>query len=188
MQELGKAAQEIGQVTETITNISSQTNMLALNATIEAARAGAAGKGFAVVANEIKELAKQTAAATEDIKGRISGVQSSAGTAIADIEKITAVIAEVGHIVSSIATAIEEQAAVTKDVAANIAQASSGVQEANERVAQTATVSRSMAQDIAGVDNAAGDIRSGGEQVRASASELSKLSEHLKSLVEQFRV
>ena len=83
MQKLGQAAQEIGHVTETITNISAQTNLLALNATIEAARAGTAGKGFAVVANEIKELAKQTAEATEDIKTRIAGIQSSTGTAIA---------------------------------------------------------------------------------------------------------
>lgn len=216
MQQLGDAAQEIGQVTETITDISSQTNLLALNATIEAARAGAAGKGFAVVANEIKELAKQTAAATEDIKTKIGGVQASAGNAISDIEKITAVVAEVGHIVASIATAIEEQAAVTRDVAGNIAQASFGVQEANERVNQTATVTRdvadniaqasagvreanervnqtaagakSMAQDIAGVDTAAAEIRAGGEQVQASAAELSQLAEQLKSLVGQFRV
>ena len=216
MQQLGDAAQEIGQVTETITDISSQTNLLALNATIEAARAGAAGKGFAVVANEIKELAKQTATATEDIKTKIGGVQASAGNAISDIEKITAVVAEVGHIVASIATAIEEQAAVTRDVAGNIAQASFGVQEANERVNQTATVTRdvadniaqasagvreanervnqtaagakSMAQDIAGVDAAAAEIRAGGEQVQASAAELSQLAEQLKRLVGQFRV
>jgi methyl-accepting chemotaxis protein len=188
MTRLGQAAQEIGKVTEVITDISSQTNLLALNATIEAARAGAAGKGFAVVANEIKELAKQTAAATEDIKGKIGGVQNSAGSAISDIQKITGVIAEVGHLVASIATAIEEQAAVTRDVAGNIAQASAGVQEANERVAQTASVSRAMAQDIAGVDAAAGEIRSGGEQVHASAAELSQLAERLENLVGQFKV
>jgi methyl-accepting chemotaxis protein len=188
MQQLGQAAKEIGKVTETITNISAQTNLLALNATIEAARAGAAGKGFAVVANEIKELAKQTAAATEDIKSKIAGVQLSTGSAIADIEKITQVIAEVGQIVTGIATAIEEQATVTKDVAGNIAQASSGVHEANERVAQTATVAKSMAQDLAGVNAAADEIRAGGEQVQASAAELSRLSEQLKGLVGQFKV
>jgi methyl-accepting chemotaxis protein len=188
MQQLGRAAQEIGMVTETITDISSQTNLLALNATIEAARAGAAGKSFAVVANEIKELAKQTAAATEDIKAKVGGVQSTSGNAITDIEKITGIIKKVGHLVTGIATAIEEQAAVTKDVAVNIAQASAGVQEANERVAQTASVSRSMAEDIAGVDAAAGEIRAGGEQVEASAAQLSHLAEQLKSLVGQFRV
>ena len=188
MVQLGQAAQEIGKVTETINSISSQTNLLALNATIEAARAGDAGKGFAVVAHEIKELAKQTEEATEDIKTKISGVQSSSGNAIADIEKITTVINEVGQLVASIATAIEEQASVTKDVADNIAQASAGVSDANESVAQTATVSRTMAQDISGVDAAAGEIDAGGVRVRASATELSNLAEQLKSLVGQFRI
>jgi hemerythrin-like metal-binding protein len=188
MHQLGQAAQEIGVVTETITDISSQTNLLALNATIEAARAGSAGKGFAVVANEIKELARQTAGATEDIKAKIGGVQSSAGSAIADIEKITSVIDEVGHLVAGIATAIEEQATVTRDVAGNIAQASAGVQESTERVAQTASVSRSMAADIASVDAAASEIRAGGEQVQASAAELSHLSEQLRNLVGQFKL
>jgi methyl-accepting chemotaxis protein len=188
MEQLGQSAQAIGKVTETITEISSQTNLLALNATIEAARAGAAGKGFAVVATEIKELAKQTAAATEDIKSKISSVQGSAGSAIADIQKITAIIGEVGHLVSSIATAIEEQAVVTKDVAGNVAQASTGVQSANEQVAQTATVSRSMAREISIVASTTGDIRLGGEQVQASAAALSQLGEELRMMVAQFKV
>ncbi len=188
MKQLGIAAQEIGKVTETITEISSQTNLLALNATIEAARAGAAGKGFAVVANEIKELAKQTAEATEDIKAKIRGVQSSTGSAIADIEKITNVVSEVGEVVSSIAAAIEEQAVVTKDLAANIAHVSSAVKEANERASQTAAVSKDLAKDIATVEAAANEIRMGGEQVQASAAELSKLAEELKTLVGRFKV
>ncbi len=188
MHQLGQAAQEIGQVTETITEISSQTNLLALNATIEAARAGSAGKGFAVVANEIKELAKQTATATEDIKLKISGVQNSAGGVITDIEKITGVIGEVGHLVSNIATAIEEQAAVTQDVAGNIAQASEGVRVANDQVAEISSVSVSIAQDLAGVTNATNEIRSGGEQVKESSQELSRLAEQLQSLVKQFVV
>ena len=188
MQKLGEAAQEIGHVTETINNISAQTNLLALNATIEAARAGTAGKGFAVVANEIKELAKQTAEATEDIKAKIAGIQSSTGTAIGDIGQITAVIKDVGAIVAGIAAAIEEQAAVTRDVASNIAQASVGVREANQRVSETAEASRNIAQDIAGVNRAVADIREGGEQVQASAAELSKLAELLGLQVAQFTV
>ena len=120
--QLGQSAREIGKVTETITEISSQTNLLALNATIEAARAGSAGKGFAVVANEIKELAQQTAAATEDIRSRIEGVQTSTAGGVAGIEKVSRVIQEVSDIVSSIAAAIEEQATVTKDIARNIAE------------------------------------------------------------------
>jgi methyl-accepting chemotaxis protein len=188
MQKLGQAAQEIGHVTETITNISAQTNLLALNATIEAARAGSAGKGFAVVANEIKELARQTAEATEDIKARIAGVQTSSGAAIADIGQITAVISEVGDIVASIAAAIEEQATVTKDVAGNIAQASNGVRDANEHIAQTAEVSKTIARDIAGINGAVTDLRHGGEQVQVSAAELSKLAEQLSAQVAQFRM
>lgn len=188
MQELGHAAREIGKVTEAINEISSQTNLLALNATIEAARAGAAGKGFAVVASEIKDLARQTAAATEDIKGKIAGVQGAAGSAIADIERITGVIGEVGHLVSDIAISIDEQATVTRDVAANIAQASAGVQDANERVGQTASVSKMIAEDIAGVSAAANEIRSGGEQVQSSAAGLARAAARLNGLAEQFKV
>jgi methyl-accepting chemotaxis protein len=188
MQKLGQAAQEIGHVTETITNISAQTNLLALNATIEAARAGTAGKGFAVVANEIKELARQTAEATEDIKARIAGIQNSTGTAISNIGQITTVIKDVGTIVTSIAAAIEEQATVTKDVAGNIAQASGGVRDANERVSQTAQVSKSIAKDIAGVNLAVAEIQQGGEHVQASAADLSHLAEQLGAQVAQFRV
>ena len=188
MQKLGEAAQEIGLVTETINNISAQTNLLALNATIEAARAGTAGKGFAVVANEIKELAKQTAEATEDIKAKIAGIQGSTGAAIGEIGQITTVIKDVGAIVGSIAAAIEQQAAVTRDVASNVAQASAGVSEANERVTQTAEVSRSIAHDIAGVTSAVSGIRQGGEQVQASAAELSQLAEQLGAQVAQFKV
>lgn len=188
MQKLGEAAQEIGHVTETITNISAQTNLLALNATIEAARAGTAGKGFAVVANEIKELARQTAQATEDIKARISGIQISTGAAVGDIGQITTVIREVGEIIASIAAAIEEQATVTKDVAGNIAQASNGVRDANESVSQTAEVSKSIAQDIAGLNAAVVDIRQGGEDVQTSAADLYKLAEELGAQVAQFKV
>jgi methyl-accepting chemotaxis protein len=188
MQRLGQAAQEIGQVTETITDIAAQTKLLALNATIEAARAGAAGKGFAVVANEIKELARQTAEATEDIKGKVGGVQTATSAAVGDIQQVAQVTVEVGQIVAGIAAAIEEQATVTKDVAGNIAQASAGVKEATERVAQTATVSQSIAADIAGVNGTVTDLRGGGEQVQASAAELSRLAEGLTGLVGRFRV
>ncbi len=188
MHRLGQAALEIGQVTETITEISSQTNLLALNATIEAARAGAAGKGFAVVANEIKELARQTASATEDIKARISGVQNSARGAVSDIEKISGVIGEVEHIVSGIATAIDQQSSVTKEVAWNISRASEGVRTANEQIAQTATVSTEIARDIGDVSAAADEIRAGGQQVRTGAAELSRLAGQLKGLVGQFKV
>ena len=188
MRDLGRAAQDIGKVTETITSISAQTNLLALNATIEAARAGAAGKGFAVVANEIKELAQQTASATEDIKSKISGIQASTGGAMGDIEKIAQVIKEVGDIVSSIAAAIEEQSTVTKDVASNIAQATMGVKDANERVSQTAAVAQNIAKDIANVNATVTELVTGSEQVQSSTGELATIAEQLKHRASTFTV
>jgi methyl-accepting chemotaxis protein len=188
MDTLGTAAKEIGKVTETISAISSQTNLLALNATIEAARAGAAGKGFAVVANEIKELARQTAEATEDIKARIEGIQASAGNAVVDIGSVAEVIRQVNEIVSSIAAAIEEQSAVTKDIAANVAQASQGVDDANRNVAEASKAVNSMAQDVSEVNQAAGEISSSSAQILMSAEDLSKLSEQLRALVERFKI
>jgi len=188
MNELGQAAREIGKVTETITEISSQTNLLALNATIEAARAGSAGKGFAVVANEIKELAQQTAAATEDIKARIAGVQSSSAGGISEIEKVTHVIQEVSEIVSTIAAAIEEQATVTRNIAMNVGEASTGVQDANQRVSESAHATQEIAKEIASVDQAARHMAEGSEQVRVSAGELSQVAEQLQATSSRFRV
>jgi len=188
MNQLGQAAQAIGKVTETITEISSQTNLLALNATIEAARAGSAGKGFAVVANEIKELAQQTAAATEDIKTRIAGVQTSTAGGIAEIGKVSQVIHEVSDIVAAIAAAIEEQATVTKDIARNIGEATTGVRDANVRVSESSQVTQSIAKEIAGVDQASRTMADGSEQVRASATDLSRLAEALQTTVSKFQV
>ncbi len=188
MRQLGQAAQEIGKVTETITRISAQTNLLALNATIEAARAGMAGKGFAVVANEIKDLAGQTGAATEDIRAKIGSVQDSAAGAIASIERISGVIKDVGEIVSSIATAIEEQATVTKNVAGNVAEASAGIRDANERVAQTASVSRTMAEDIARVNSEGEAMRRESSIVAADITGLRMVREQLLDGTWRFRI
>jgi methyl-accepting chemotaxis protein len=188
MNQLGTAAQQIGKVTETITEISSQTNLLALNATIEAARAGSAGKGFAVVANEIKELAQQTAAATEDIKGRISSVQSSTTGGIAEIDKVSQVIHEVSDIVASIAAAIEEQSTVTRDIARNVAEASVGVRDANKRVSESSQASSEIARDIVGVDQAATQMADGSERVRSSATRLSEVAGQLETAAGRFRV
>ena len=186
MNELALAAQQIGKVTETITEISSQTNLLALNATIEAARAGSAGKGFAVVANEIKALAQQTAAATEDIKGRITGVQSSTAGGIAELSKVSQVICEVSEIVASIAAAIEEQSTVTREIARSIGEALTGVQDANRRVSETSHATANIAREAVGVDEAAGEIADGSEQVSTSATNLSNVSERLQTTVDRF--
>ena len=188
MQQLGLAANEIGKVIETISKISAQTNLLALNATIEAASAGEAGRGFAVVAGEVKELSRQTATAADNIKTKISGIQASTKHAIAEIEKISEVILEVGSVVTSIAVSTEEQAVVTKNVAANISEASAGVKNANEQVAQAASASRFMARDLSMVNAAVADISQGNKQVQSCTVELSKLAEQLKSTAGQFKM
>ncbi len=186
--ELGQGAKEISKVTETITEISEQTNLLALNATIEAARAGEAGKGFAVVANEIKELAKQTAEATGEIKNRIEGIQNSISGTITDIEQVPQVINDVNEIVSTIATAVEEQSVTTKEIAENVAQASKGIQEVTENVTQSTSVAGEIAKDISEVNQAASEMANSSAQVDMSAGELSRLSEQLKGIVGRFKV
>ena len=186
--ELGRAAQEIDKVTDTITAISSQTNLLALNATIEAARAGEAGKGFAVVANEIKDLARQTAAATEEIAGKIKGIQKSTGATVEDINEIAKISSEVDEIVSSISTAVSEQASTTREIAENVAQASLGFDEVNTNIAQTTEVSSTITQDISDVNQAAGEINKFGTKIQQSAHDLSTLAENINDLMSKFKV
>jgi len=186
--ELGKAAQEIRKVTETITVISDRTNLLALNATIEAARAGEAGRGFAVVANEIKELARQTAGATGEIRNRIQGIQDSIGGTIADMENVPRVMGEVNEIVSAIAAAVEEQSVTTREIAANVAQASSGIQEVTHNVSQNSSVAVEIAKEISEVNQSANEMTNSSSQVSLSAQELSRVAVQLKGVVEQFRV
>jgi methyl-accepting chemotaxis protein len=188
MKQLVTAAQEIGKVTEAITEISEQTNLLALNATIEAARAGEAGKGFAVVANEIKELAKQTATATYDIRNKVDAIRTSTNNAMNDIDRISTVIQSVNEIVPQMASAIEEQATVTHDIADSIAQATAGVAESNEHVAENASVSSEIARDIGKINETIAEIRAGGDHVLRSATELTTLSEQLKLMVAKFKV
>ncbi len=187
MDTLGQAAQAIGKVTETITEISEQTNLLALNATIEAARAGEAGKGFAVVANEIKELAKQTADATLNIKGQIDEVQSTTSTTVTDINEITKVINSVNEIISTISTAVTEQLSATEEIASNISQASLGIGEVNENVNQSTAVAGSISEDIAGVNQASNDIAKSSNNVKLSADDLQKLALELSKLVGSFK-
>ena len=186
--ELGAAAKEISAVTTTITAISSQTNLLALNATIEAARAGEAGRGFAVVANEIKELALQTAKATEDIREKINGIQSVTGQTVRDIGEITDVIGEVNDIVGTIAAAVEEQSVTTRDIAENVGQASMGISEINENVATSSSMTQSISRDIEKVGLASEEMTMSSQTVQQSATELSTLAERLAELVSRFRI
>ncbi|WP_028576070.1 methyl-accepting chemotaxis protein [Desulfomicrobium escambiense] len=186
--QLGVAAREIGKVTETITAISSQTNLLALNATIEAARAGEAGRGFAVVANEIKELANQTASATEEIRDRIAGIQGSTTATIEEIGQVMAVIEEVSTFVSTIAAAVEQQSAATRDIAENVGQASMGIQEVNENVSQASVVTGEIAKDIVQVSTASGRISTNSTELKQSSENLSLLARALEGLVKKFKV
>ncbi len=185
---LGRSAQDIGQVTATITEISEQTNLLALNATIEAARAGEAGKGFAVVANEIKELARQTAEATEDIRSKIESIQSTTTETVSEISRIAEISGEVEGTVEAIAKAVGEQSVTTTEIAENISQAAQGIAEVAENVSQSSMVSGEVARDIAEVSQTAQVISTQNDEVSSNAERLSKLSNRLKKAVSHFTV
>ena len=188
MNELGQAAADIGKVVETITEISEQVNLLALNATIEAARAGEAGKGFAVVANEIKELARQTASATQDIKLKIATIQGTTTTTIAQAGEITAVIGQVNDLIVGIASAVEEQSFATKEIASNIMRTSKGIQEVGDHVASTSNAAADVNAAIAEVNQSTGQIAQSSHQVNRSSEDLSALAEKLSGMVSRFRL
>jgi len=185
---LGTAADEIGKVIEVIQDIAEQTNLLALNATIEAARAGDAGKGFAVVATEVKELAKQTAEATEDISKRIAAIQSSTGASVESIGKISEVVKKVNEVSRTIASAVEEQSITTKEIAENVSQVATASEMVSSGVAESASVSQEITKNISGVDIASRQTAEGANQTQTVGVELSKLAEDLQGLMNQFKI
>ncbi len=185
---LGNAALEISKVTEVITEISEQTNLLALNATIEAARAGEAGKGFAVVANEIKELARQTADATGEIRTKIESIQNSTNETITEIKQISKVINKVENIVTDIDTAVDEQSATNSEIADNIMQAAQGIAEVNENVAQVSAAADTIAKDIAGVSSVSEELVQSSSRVKHNAGELTGISQELQKYVSRFKI
>ncbi len=186
--KLSTSAKDIGNVVETINDISDQTNLLALNATIEAARAGEAGKGFAVVANEIKDLARQTAEATLEIKGKIDGIQKSTDVSISEIEAVTEEINVVSEMIDGVAAAVEEQSVTTKEIATNISQAAQGVQEVTGNVAHSSSVASEIATDIANVNQTVGEMADKTSQVNNCSDDLNQLSGSLKKTVDLFKI
>ncbi len=172
VQGLATAADKIGEVVKLINDVASQTNLLALNATIEAARAGEAGKGFAVVASEVKNLANETAKATEEITGQIAGIQLATKEAVAAIKSIGETIDSINEIATTIASAVEEQGAATQEIARNVQQAATGTQE--------------VSSNITGVNQAATSTGAAAGQVLGAADQLSHQSEALRGKVETF--
>jgi methyl-accepting chemotaxis protein len=171
--KLGASSEEIGNVLKLITSIAEQTNLLALNATIEAARAGDAGKGFAVVADEVKQLAQETAHATEDISHRIEAIQADTGEAVAAIGQIGQIISQLGDYQNTIASAVEEQSATTADITRSVASAADG--------------SSSIAQNIGTVARAAEATSAGVAATRQAASNLARMNQELKEAISLFR-
>ncbi|WP_428308095.1 methyl-accepting chemotaxis protein [Lacipirellula sp.] len=186
--QLGSAADEIGKVIEVIQDIAEQTNLLALNATIEAARAGEAGKGFAVVATEVKELAKQTASATQDIRSRIEGIQASTSEAVRSIKEVGEAIQRVNSASTTIAAAVEEQSITTREIASNVNQTAAAASTVSTAVTESASACAEITRNMVGVDQAAKQTAQGASQTQVVGSELSALSEQLRSMVAQFQL
>ena len=174
MDELGRSSSQIVQVIKVITTIAEQTNLLALNATIEAARAGDMGKGFAVVANEVKELARETAKATEDIGTKIEAMQTDTERAVIAIGEIASVIEKIDLLQTKIATAVEEQSVTTSEISRNIGEATIGSTE--------------IAQNIVQVARAAQNTAEGANNTQLSAHELSRMAQGLQRLVDEYRL
>ncbi|MEU4690706.1 methyl-accepting chemotaxis protein [Actinoplanes sp. NPDC023714] len=173
MGKLGESSAEIGNVIKVITAIAEQTNLLALNATIEAARAGELGKGFAVVASEVKDLAQETARATEDISRRVETIQADTSGAITAIEEISRVIARISDFQTTIASAVEEQTATTAEMNRSVAEAAGGTSD--------------IARTIVGVAEAARVTSEGAARSQEATGELARLSTELSGLVATFR-
>jgi methyl-accepting chemotaxis protein len=165
--KLGESSAQIGDVIKSITSIAEQTNLLALNATIEAARAGEAGKGFAVVANEVKDLAQETAKATEDISHRVEQIQVDTEAAVAAIAEISGIIARINDTQSTIASAVEEQTATTNEMGRNVQEVATGADDIASTIGKSAEGYSETIRLTSGTVDSAGDVRSRAEELAA---------------------
>ncbi|MGZ4456048.1 MAG: methyl-accepting chemotaxis protein, partial [Nocardioides sp.] len=170
--KLGDSSSEVGDVIKVITSIAEQTNLLALNATIEAARAGEAGKGFAVVANEVKELARETSQATQDIGRRIEAIQAATGEAVTAIGRISEISAQISDTHTTIASAVEEQTATTNEMSRNVSEAAHGSTE--------------IAETITGVARAAAENTEAATSTSRAAEDLARVAADMQQLVGRF--
>jgi len=185
--ELGKAANEIGTIVETIVDISEQTNLLALNATIEAARAGEAGKGFGVVATEVKELARATTQASEGIKLKIEAIQKLTRNTVSDISQISKVINDINNLVKVIASSTEQQSLITTEIVENTSIAAAGSQEATESLKRIKNVVAEISNNVKGVSNISEENANLAGDLRGSAEALAKLAAELDERVKLFK-
>jgi methyl-accepting chemotaxis protein/CHASE3 domain sensor protein len=188
MRKLGTAADEIGKVIEVINGIADQTNLLALNATIEAASAGEAGKGFAVVANEVKELAKQSSDATDQIAKQIMEMQQNTTESVQAIEAIAKIVEEVSSISATIAAAVEEQSATANEIGQNINNAAGGANEIAQNVQQAAAGANEVSSHISTLNKSVQETGQGAEQTNTNAQKLAQLASDLEQVVKQFKV
>ncbi len=187
MDRLDTSAREIGKVIETINDIADQTNLLALNATIEAASAGEAGKGFAVVANEVKELARQTAVATEEIERQIGEMQSNTSASVKSIAEIARIIGEMNSISQSIAAAVEELSTTTDEIARNVGETSQTTGDIARSVKQTSDGSNDIRSNVGHVSEAAEETATAASEVNTAAQQLADMAGRLQKLVGQFK-
>jgi methyl-accepting chemotaxis protein len=188
MARLGISSKEIGKVNIVINDIADRTNLLALNATIEAASAGEAGKGFAVVANEVKELAKQTAQATEEIGRQIEEMQSNTGNAVTAIENVAAIIEEISLISYTIVSAVEEQSATINEIARSISGASSAATEIAQNVSESAIGLSEVSSNIHKMSKTANNTAIGAGNINQNVVDLKKLADGLQKIISQFKV